>query len=111
MPTNYTRAIKPNLPVVGSIQDSYVCPANTQSIVRSVHICNTDGATDYFITMKVYDAAAVATAVWTNAHQCPINTEVELIDRALVLKAGDKIQLGADVANKLDAVISVVELT
>lgn len=90
--------------------DVYTCPASTEAIVLSILVSNVDGTNSADVSANWTDssdsdnAASIASTI-----PVPADSSLELLQRPLVLEAGDKIQGTASANSDLEMTVSVME--
>jgi hypothetical protein len=89
----------------------YTVPPNTTTVVLSIMISNIHASASAVLAIDWHDNSANADTSIANAVICPVGFTYEAIANKLVLKAGDYIQISADAANKLEATISVMDIS
>lgn len=96
--------------------DVYSCPSTASSdraVVLSVMIANVDGTDNADVTAFIKDSGgnAIAGAKLANTIQVQADSSLELIANKLILKNGETLALQANVDNRLEATVSVLEIT
>lgn len=96
--------------------DVYSCPSTASSdraVVLSVMVSNVDGTNDADITAFIKDSGGNAIAGAKVAHtiMVPHDSSLELIANKLILKNGEKLALASNVDGRLEATVSVLEIT
>lgn len=90
--------------------DLYTCPSSTAAVVHTLNIANVNGVSTASITIELYDSSA--TTYYKIGYLIPVpGGSSYYFDKPLNLEAGDKISLTASIANYLDAVASILEIT
>jgi len=77
--------------------------------INSLLVSNVENSTAYSITVDIYRSATAyrfATAV-----SVPVNSTLDLLNKAIYLEEGDTLRLTANSANKLEAVASYEEIS
>tara|TARA_E500000305_G_scaffold84612_1_gene70577 strand:- start:640 stop:978 length:339 start_codon:yes stop_codon:yes gene_type:complete len=86
----------------------YTCPANTTSVVKTIQLNNDDGSAiqvEIFIT----DTSASATFKIYHSDLAADSTD-NAVKGSLVLEAGDVIKIQSASANKIEGMISYLEI-
>ena len=86
----------------------YTCPANTTSVVKTIQLNNDDGSAiqvEVFIT----DTSASATFKIYHSDLAADSTD-NAVKGSLVLEAGDVIKIQSASANKIEGMISYLEI-
>jgi hypothetical protein len=90
--------------------DLYTCPVSTAAVVHTLNIANVNGTSSASITIELYDASALT--YYKIGYLIPVpGGSSYYFDKPLNLEAGDKIVLTASIANYLDAVASILEIS
>ena len=90
--------------------DLYTCPSSTSAVVHTLNIANVNGTASASITIELYDSST--TTYYKIGYLIPVpGGSSYYFDKPLNLEAGDKISLTASIANYLDAVASILEIT
>jgi hypothetical protein len=89
--------------------DLYTTPSATTSVVHNLTIANIDGTNTANVTIEFYDSSA--TTYYKLAYLVPVPAGSTLIfDKPINLETGDKVSITADVANRLTAYASIMQI-
>ena len=104
----------------GTFSTIYTCATSTTGIVLGLNICNKD-ASDQDVTVKLTSNTGNRTGAndgdnvnvtLLNEVSVPADSTLEVFGgQKLVVEATDVITIGASAASKLDAALSVLEIT
>ena len=79
------------------------------SIVSAIHVSNVDASNLSSVTIKLYKGATGYTIV--NSAAVPIQSTYQALDAPIPLTTGDTIKVTAGNANRLNVIVSVLEIT
>ena len=104
-------AYKNVVTLVGSTGDVtiYTCPAATEAIIKNINLYNESSFVTIVIYPKITDSSASVTATLKKISLATV-TDTSLTG-PFVLEASDTLLLNCDVASKIYAVASVLELS
>ncbi len=88
----------------------YTCPSETTAIVKSIRVTEDSGNNDT-IAVELYDNSATATFKITGTLTISASTSTELLSAPLVLEESDAIKATAGTANRVQVIISVLQIT
>ena len=105
-----------NMPAVaGTPLTLYTCPGSTTTIVLGLLLCNNDTSqrtVDVKIESDTSDTETNATVFLTKDTPIPATSSLELLaGNKVVLQATDVLKIDSDVAGKIDATLSIMEIT
>ena len=105
-----------NMPgTAGAPLTLYTCPGSTTSIVLGLLLCNNDTSqrtVDVKIESDTSDTETNATVFVTKDTPIPATSSLELLaGNKVVLQATDVLKIDSDVAGKIDATLSIMEIT
>ena len=99
----------------GTPETLYTCPGSTTTIVLGLLLCNNDTSqrtVDVKIESDTSDTETNATVFLTKDTPIPATSALELLARnKIVLQATDVLKVDSDVAGKIDATLSFMEIT
>jgi hypothetical protein len=97
---------------IGSTADTtlYTTPTGTTSLVKSLYAANTGTADAVSISVSVAMTGGTAAYLIRNC-AIPIQTSFQPITEPIVLEANERIALQASAANRLDVILSYLEIT
>ena len=105
-----------NMPgTAGTPLTLYTCPGSTTTIVLGLLLCNNDSSqrtVDVKIESDTSDTETNATVFLTKDTPIPATSSLELLaGNKIVLQATDVLKVDSDVAGKIDATLSIMEIT
>ena len=93
----------------------YTCPGSTTTIVLGLLLCNIDTSqrtVDVQIVSDTSDTETNETVFVTKDTPIPATSSLELLaGNKIVLQATDVLKIDSDVADKIDATLSIMEIT
>ena len=99
----------------GTPETLYTCPGSTTTIVLGLLLCNNDTSqrtVDVKIESDTSDTETNATVFVTKDTPIPATSSLELLaGNKVVLQATDVLKIDSDVAGKIDATLSIMEIT
>jgi hypothetical protein len=97
---------------IGSTADTvlYTTPSGTTSLVKSLYAANTGTADAVSISVSVGISGSTAAYLIRNC-AIPIQTSFQPITEPIVLEATERILLQASASNRLDVILSYLEIT
>ena len=105
-----------NMPAsAGTPLTLYTCPGSTTTIVLGLLLCNNDTSqrtVDVKIESDTSDTETNETVFITKDTPVPATSSLELLaGNKVVLQATDVLKIDSDVAGKIDATLSIMEIT
>ena len=105
-----------NMPAsAGTPLTLYTCPGSTTTIVLGLLLCNNDTSqrtVDVKIESDTSDTETNETVFITKDTPIPATSSLELLaGNKIVLQATDVLKIDSDVAGKIDATLSIMEIT
>ena len=105
-----------NMPdTAGTPLTLYTCPGSTTTVVLGLLLCNNDTSqrtVDVKIESDTSDTETNATVFLTKDTPIPATSSLELLaGNKVVLQATDVLKIDSDVAGKIDATLSIMEIT
>ena len=105
-----------NMPAsAGTPLTLYTCPGSTTTVVLGLLLCNNDTSqrtVDVKIESDTNDTETNETVFLTKDTPIPATSSLELLaGNKVVLQATDVLKLDSDVAGKIDATLSIMEIT
>ena len=105
-----------NMPAsAGTPLTLYTCPGSTTTIVLGLLLCNNDSSqrtVDVKIESDTSDTETNETVFVTKDTPIPATSSLELLaGNKVVLQATDVLKIDSDVAGKIDATLSIMEIT
>ena len=105
-----------NMPAsAGTPLTLYTCPGSTTTVVLGLLLCNNDTSqrtVDVKIESDTSDTETNATVFLTKDTPIPATSSLELLaGNKVVLQATDVLKIDSDVAGKIDATLSIMEIT
>ena len=105
-----------NMPAsAGTPLTLYTCPGSTTTIVLGLRLCNNDTSqrtVDVKIESDTNDTETNETVFITKDTPIPATSSLELLSgNKIVLQATDVLKIDSDVAGKIDATLSIMEIT
>tara|TARA_B100000085_G_scaffold54233_1_gene47490 strand:+ start:281 stop:631 length:351 start_codon:yes stop_codon:yes gene_type:complete len=105
-----------NMPAsAGTPLTLYTCPGSTTTIVLGLLLCNNDTSqrtVDVKIESDTNDTETNETVFITKDTPIPATSSLELLSgNKIVLQATDVLKIDSDVAGKIDATLSIMEIT
>ena len=105
-----------NMPATaGTPLTLYTCPGSTTTIVLGLLLCNNDSSqrtVDVKIESDTSDTETNATVFLTKDTPIPATSALELLSgNKIVFQATDVLKVDSDVAGKIDATLSIMEIT
>ena len=98
-----------------SLATKYTVPSSTTAVVLSISFANTSNASktvDIQIVSDTSDTETNATVFLTKDTPIPATSALELLaGNKIVLQATDVLKVDSDVAGKIDATLSIMEIT
>ena len=99
----------------GTPETLYTCPGSTTTIVLGLLLCNNDTSqrtVDVKIESDTSDTETNATVFVTKDTPIPATSSLEIMSgNKIVLQATDVLKIDSDVAAKIDATLSIMEIT
>ena len=99
----------------GTPETLYTCPGSTTTIVLGLLLCNNDTSqrtVDVKIESDTSDTETNATVFVTKDTPIPATSSLEIMSgNKIVLQATDVLKVDSDVAGKIDATLSIMEIT
>ena len=105
-----------NMPAsAGTPLTLYTCPGSTTTVVLGLLLCNNDTSqrtVDVKIESDTNDTETNETVFITKDTPIPATSSLELLaGNKVVLQATDVLKIDSDVAGKIDATLSIMEIT
>ena len=105
-----------NMPAsAGTPLTLYTCPGSTTTVVLGLLLCNNDTSqrtVDVKIESDTSDTETNETVFVTKDTPIPATSSLELLaGNKVVLQASDVLKIDSDVAGKIDATLSIMEIT
>ena len=105
-----------NMPAsAGTPLTLYTCPGSTTTVVLGLLLCNNDTSqrtVDVKIESDTSDTETNETVFVTKDTPIPATSSLELLaGNKVVLQATDVLKIDSDVAGKIDASLSIMEIT
>ena len=105
-----------NMPAsAGTPLTLYTCPGSTTTVVLGLLLCNNDTSqrtVDVKIESDTNDTETNETVILTKDTPIPATSSLELLaGNKVVLQATDVLKIDSDVAGKIDATLSIMEIT
>ena len=105
-----------NMPAsAGTPLTLYTCPGSTTTVVLGLLLCNNDTSqrtVDVKIESDTNDTETNETVFVTKDTPIPATSALELLaGNKIVLQATDVLKVDSDVAGKIDATLSIMEIT
>ena len=105
-----------NMPgTAGTPLTLYTCPGSTTTIVLGLLLCNNDTSqrtVDLKIESSTSDTETNETVFITKDTPVPATSSLEIMSgNKIVLQATDVLKIDSDVAGKIDATLSIMEIT
>ena len=105
-----------NMPAsAGTPLTLYTCPGSTTTIVLGLLLCNNDTSqrtVDVKIESDTNDTETNETVFITKDTPVPATSSLEIMaGNKIVLQATDVLKIDSDVAGKIDATLSIMEIT
>ena len=105
-----------NMPAsAGTPLTLYTCPGSTTTIVLGLLLCNNDTSqrtVDVKIESDTNDTETNETVFITKDTPVPAKSSLEILaGNKIVLQATDVVKIDSDVAGKIDATLSIMEIT
>ena len=105
-----------NMPAsAGTPLTLYTCPGSTTTVVLGLLLCNSDTSqrtVDVKIESDTSDTETNETVFVTKDTPIPATSSLELLaGNKVVLQATDVLKIDSDVAGKIDATLSIMEIT
>ena len=105
-----------NMPAsAGTPLTLYTCPGSTTTIVLGLLLCNNDtsqSTVDVKIESDTSDTETNETVFITKDTPIPSTSSLEIMSgNKIVLQATDVLKIDSDVAGKIDATLSIMEIT
>jgi hypothetical protein len=105
-----------NMPAsAGTPLTLYTCPGSTTTIVLGLLLCNNDTSqrtVDVKIESDTSDTETNETVFITKDTPVPATSSLEIMaGNKIVLQATDVVKIDSDVAGKIDATLSIMEIT
>ena len=99
----------------GTPETLYTCPGSTTTIVLGLLLCNNDTSqrtVDVKIESDTNDTETNETVFVTKDTPIPSTSSLEIMSgNKIVLQATDVVKIDSDVAGKIDATLSIMEIT
>ena len=105
-----------NMPAsAGTPVTLYTCPGSTTTIILGLLLCNNDTSqrtVDVKIESDTSDTETNETVFITKDTPVPATSSLEIMSgNKIVLQATDVLKIDSDVAGKIDATLSIMEIT
>ena len=105
-----------NMPAsAGTPLTLYTCPGSTTTVVLGLLLCNNDTSqrtVDVKIESDTNDTETNETVFVTKDTPVPATSSLEIMSgNKIVLQATDVLKIDSDVAGKIDATLSIMEIT
>ena len=105
-----------NMPAsAGTPLTLYTCPGSTTTVVLGLLLCNNDTSqrtVDVKIESDTNDTETNETVFVTKDTPIPSTSSLEIMSgNKIVLQATDVLKIDSDVAGKIDATLSIMEIT
>ena len=105
-----------NMPAsAGTPLTLYTCPGSTTTVVLGLLLCNNDTSqrtVDVKIESDTNDTETNETVFITKDTPVPATSSLEIMaGNKIVLQATDVLKIDSDVAGKIDATLSIMEIT
>ena len=105
-----------NMPAsAGTPLTLYTCPGSTTTVVLGLLLCNNDTSqrtVDVKIESDTSDTETNETVFITKDTPIPSTSSLEIMSgNKIVLQATDVLKIDSDVAGKIDATLSIMEIT
>ena len=105
-----------NMPAsAGTPLTLYTCPGSTTTVVLGLLLCNNDTSqrtVDVMIESDTNDTETNETVFVTKDTPIPATSSLELLaGNKVVLQATDVLKIDSDVTGKIDATLSIMEIT
>ena len=105
-----------NMPAsAGTPLTLYTCPGSTTTVVLGLLLCNNDTSqrtVDVKIESDTSDTETNETVFITKDTPVPATSSLEIMSgNKIVLQATDVLKIDSDVAGKIDATLSIMEIT
>ena len=105
-----------NMPAsAGTPLTLYTCPGSTTTVVLGLLLCNNDTSqrtVDVKIESDTNDTETNETVFITKDTPVPATSSLEIMSgNKIVLQATDVLKIDSDVAGKIDATLSIMEIT
>ena len=105
-----------NMPAsAGTPLTLYTCPGSTTTVVLGLLLCNNDTSqrtVDVKIESDTNDTETNETVFVTKDTPIPATSSLEIMaGNKIVLQATDVVKIDSDVAGKIDATLSIMEIT
>tara|TARA_R100001015_G_C4419305_1_gene20513 strand:+ start:153 stop:503 length:351 start_codon:yes stop_codon:yes gene_type:complete len=105
-----------NMPAsAGTPLTLYTCPGSTTTVILGLLLCNNDTSqrtVDVKIESDTNDTETNETVFVTKDTPIPATSSLELLaGNKVVLQATDVLKIDSDVAGKIDATLSIMEIT
>ena len=105
-----------NMPAsAGTPLTLYTCPGSTTTVVLGLLLCNNDTSqrtVDVKIESDTNDTETNETVFITKDTPIPSTSSLEIMSgNKIVLQATDVLKIDSDVAGKIDATLSIMEIT
>jgi len=88
----------------------YTTPASTTAIIQAINLANIS-ASDVNVTVLIYDSSSATDYTLINEVTVSGDSTLQAVDRPLVLETGDILKLQASVADRIEAIISILQVT
>jgi hypothetical protein len=88
----------------------YTTPSATTTVVKSLYAANTGTADSVNVSLSVGFSGGTAAFLIRNA-TIPIQTSFQPITEPIVLEVNERISLEASLSNRLDVILSYLEIT
>ena len=99
----------------GTPETLYTCPGSTTTIVLGLLLCNNDTSqrtVDVKIESDTSDTETNETVFITKDTPVPATSSLEIMSgNKIVLQATDVLKIDSDVTGKIDATLSIMEIT
>jgi hypothetical protein len=85
---------------------------NTTAIVNSIHVANYDASNSSAVTLRLWkDTTNTDSYYICKTVAVPIQSTYQALDTPIPLESGDTLRATAANANRLDVIVSVLEIT
>lgn len=88
----------------------YSVPSSTTGIVKSLYAANTGTGDSVLVSVTVGATGSSSVHVIRNGI-VPIQSTLQVVTEPIVLEANDRIEISASISNRIDVVLSYMEIT
>jgi len=88
----------------------YTTPAATTAIIQAINLANV-AANAVDISVLIYDDSSATDFTLLNEGEVPGDSTLQAVDRPIVLETGDILKLQASVADRIEVIVSILEVT